>query len=97
MATLAQANAIYIAFVTDILKVVRGVSALEDFPDIADFPNTEKSKRVAASLYPMINGFMGNFLTENGYIHYTPWSRYFWNRGLQLERCTMKETMELYE
>jgi len=94
VATLAQANAVYIAFVTDILKVERGVSALEDFPDIAAFPNTEKSKRVAASLYPVINVLMGIFLTENGYSHYSPWSRYFWNRGLQLDHCSMKKAKE---
>ncbi len=40
-AIMGQANAIYIAFVTDILKFVEGVS-FGNFPAIAEYPDTER-------------------------------------------------------
>ncbi len=82
-ATFVQANAIYLAFVTDILRVVEGVS-LANFPAVVDFPHTDESRRVAASIYASISVFMSQFLRENSYRKYTPWSQYFWNRGLEL-------------
>ncbi len=94
LGTLAQANAVYIAFVTEKLKVVRGVSGLEDFPLVADFPDTEASRRVAASIYPAINSLMGIDASE---IAHTSWSRYFWNRGLELERCSINQVVNSYE
>ena len=86
LATLAQANAIYIAFATDMLKVVK-TSALADFPAIANFPNTEQSKRVAASIYASIPALMGAFLDQNFQGKQSEWSTYFWNRGLEIEPC----------
>ena len=47
--TFVQANAVYIAFTSDMLKVFKGL-ALANFPAIEEFPNTEESKRVAASV-----------------------------------------------
>lgn len=86
-ATLAQANAIYVAFATDMLKVVRG-SSLAEFPAIANFPNTEKSKRVAASVYASIPAFIGKFLDQNFDGKQSEWSAYFWNHGLDIEPCS---------
>ena len=90
LATLTQANAVYIAFGTDMLKVVKG-SSLADFPAIANFPNTEQSKRVAASIYASISGFIGAFLDQNFQGKQSDWSAYFWNRGLEIEPCVYPE------
>lgn len=87
--TLAQANAIYIAFVTGILKVVEGVS-LSNFPAVADYPQTDESRQVGASVHASISAFFSFFLEENSYEKHTPWSRYFWNRGLELEPCAFE-------
>lgn len=93
-ATLAQANAIYIAFVSGKLKVVQGVTGFDDFPLVADFPDTEASRRAAASIYPTINILVG---TENDSTSPYSWSQYFWNRGLELERCSVSQVVNSYE
>ena len=87
--TLAQANAIYIAFVTGILKVVEGVS-LGNFPAVAEYPHTDESKQVGASVRASIGAFFSFFLEDNSYGKHTSWSRYFWNRGLELEPCAFE-------
>jgi hypothetical protein len=91
-ATLMQANAIYIAFVTDLLRVKAGL-ALANFPAVADFPETEESKRVAASVYSAVNGVIGNFLDQPQLI----WPNYFWSNGLAIESCNYKEIYDAYE
>jgi hypothetical protein len=83
-ATFAQANALYIAFVTDKFKVMENLS-LAEFPKIEDYPNTEISKRIASSVRATINLIFGmDVLTM------TDWSKYFWNRGLELEPCNFE-------
>lgn len=91
-ATLMQANAVYIAFVTDILKVAKGL-ALSNFPAIADFPETGESKRVAASIYATVSGFGAHFHIEEP----SAWPTYFWNRGLELESCKYQQIYQQYE
>ncbi|MCP4607513.1 MAG: hypothetical protein GY845_02190 [Planctomycetes bacterium] len=95
-ATLTQANAIYIAFATDMLKVASHIS-LADFPAIAEFPHTERSKKVAAGIYSGISGFMGMFLNQNFDSKYSEWLTYFWNRGLELEPCTFPTTEDIHD
>ncbi len=90
LATLTQANAVYIAFATDMLKVVTG-SSLADFPAIANFPNNEQSKRVAAGVYASIPALIGAFLDQNFKGKQSDWSAYFWNRGLEIEPCIYPE------
>jgi len=90
LATLTQANAVYIAFATDMLKVVKD-SSLADFPAIANFPNTEQSKRVAAGVYASIPALIGAFLDQNFQGKPSDWSAYFWNRGLEIEPCICPE------
>jgi hypothetical protein len=77
-----QATVIYLAFVNDFLKVAKGL-ALADFPEIENYPNTERSKEVAASIRATINSFAG--LVEDA--GFNSWSNYFWNRGLEIEPC----------
>jgi hypothetical protein len=81
--TLASATFIYLAFVADILKVAEGL-ALADFPEIAEYPQTERSKEVAAAVRSSLPMFFG----PPSYDLSSPWPDYFWNRGLSLEQCT---------
>lgn len=92
VATLMQANAVYIAFATDLLKVTKGL-ALANFPAVADFPDTEESRRVAASVRATVNGFFGRYFRDKS----SNWSQYFWNRGLELEPCDYEGVYEAYE
>lgn len=80
-ATMMQANAIYIAFATDMLVVSRETS-LANFPAVADYPHTEEAKRIGASVRASIMGFFGM-----SYDHSSSWPGYFWNRGLEIDQC----------
>jgi hypothetical protein len=84
--TRVQANAIYIAFVTDMLKVFKGL-ALANFPAIEEFPATEESKLVAASVRATVSTCYGQFRDERS----AEWISYFWRRGLDLEPCSLEE------
>jgi len=86
-ATLVQATAVYIAFTTDMLKVMKGL-ALANFPAIEQFPNTEESKRVAGAIRSTVSMFEGQFKDAAA----DAWISYFWSRGLELEPCTSQDT-----
>ncbi len=84
-ATRVQATVIYLAFVNDFLKVQRGL-ALADFPEIEKYPDTERSKEVAASIRATINLLAGEFQDSR----FDSWSNYFWNRGLEIDACIVE-------
>lgn len=87
-ATFVQANAIYIAFDSGKLKVFKGLQ-LADFPEVKDFPYTEKSKLVASSIRSALNSYFGsdkNFTND--------WPSYFWNNGLELQKCSITNYYE---
>ncbi len=77
-----QANAIYIAFVTNKLQVQRG-SELANLPAMEKYPESDESRLVASSIRAALNGFFGELYLGQQ----TPWAQYFWNRGLALEAC----------
>lgn len=82
-ATMVQATATWLAFDAERLKVSAGL-ALADFPRIEDYPNTEQSHRIAASIRAALNQMFGEIdLMASG----TDWPTAFWNRGLELEPC----------
>jgi hypothetical protein len=82
-ATLTQATAMWLAFDADRLKVATGL-ALSDFPRIEDYPDTEQSQRIAASIRATLNQMFGDVdLMASG----SCWPVAFWNRGLELEPC----------
>jgi hypothetical protein len=87
-ATLMQANAIYIAFVTDKLKVARHLS-LANFPAVAEYPDTEEAQRIGSSIRASIGAFFGH-----GELQSSAWARYFWNRGLELDGCVVRNVGE---
>lgn len=84
--TFVQANAVYIAFVTDILKVAKGL-ALANFPAIEQFPQTEESQKVAASTRATVSSMYMQFKDDDS----ETWIASFWARGLELERCAPME------
>ena len=84
--TFAQATAVYIAFISDMLKVFKGLE-LANFPAIEDFPSTEESQRVASSVRSTVLIFYSQFKTD----HSTAWISYFWKRGLDLDDCKLDE------
>jgi hypothetical protein len=82
-AIMAQATATWLAFDSDRLKVSAGL-ALADFPRIEDYPDTEQSQRIAASIRATLNQMFGEIdMMASG----TDWPVAFWNRGLELEPC----------
>ncbi|MCG6537537.1 MAG: hypothetical protein L7F78_23190 [Syntrophales bacterium LBB04] len=80
-ATLMQANAVYIAFGTDMLFVSRETS-LANFPAVANYPDTEEARKVGAAVRASIISFFGI-----SYDISSIWPRYFWNRGLEIDQC----------
>lgn len=80
--TLMQANAVYIAFVTEFLFVKEGL-ALANFREMENFPKTEASQRVASSVRSAVSSFFNSV----NYDKASPWPKYFWHRGLELEKC----------
>jgi len=83
---MVQATAIWLAFDSGVLKVVEGL-ALASFPEIEKYPHTELSQKVAASIRSSIYGFFD----ETHYPVSSNWPRYFWNRGLEIDRCYFEE------
>lgn len=83
---MVQATAIWLAFDSGTLKVAKGL-ALASFPEILKYPNTELSRKVAAS----IRASMHIFFTEPHYLTSSNWPSYFWNRGLVIDQCYFGE------
>ena len=84
---MVQATAIGLAFDSGILKVFKGL-ALAKFPEIEKYPYTELSEKIAASIRSSI--FM--FFTEPHYPKSSNWPKYFWNRGLEIDKCYFEES-----
>lgn len=62
--------------------VVEG-NELPDLNDILEYPNTEKSKRVASFLRSSI----GMCFEPNSYDRSNNWIKYFWNNSIKIEPC----------
>lgn len=81
-ATFIHANAVYIGFTVGKL-VVSPDASLARFPEVQYYPKTEISKQVAASIRATVNAIFGNEVIKDG----LSWPTYFWNHGLELEKC----------
>jgi hypothetical protein len=79
-AVLVQAQPIYMGFILGRLHVARGL-ALANFPQVQDYPKTELSKKVGASICAALNGFAGRMLPKYAD---DVWVHYFWQRSLEL-------------
>lgn len=87
-ATRAQANAVYIAFTSGMLKVMKGL-ALANFPAIESYPNNEESKQVASAIRAAINTGLLTRTPGSAKPVADQWSMYFWKRGFELEPCSI--------
>jgi hypothetical protein len=76
-----QAVVLYMGFISGKFKVVKEVS-LSDFPEIENYPNTEKSKEIGGAICSATT-MLFNFDTDGKVDR--EWCKYFWNRGLELE------------
>jgi hypothetical protein len=77
---LIQAQAIYMAFLSDRFKVAEGL-ALANFPEVEHYPDTEESLRVGAAVCATVNMMAGESLAKYSE---NRWVQYFWNRSLEL-------------
>lgn len=82
--TFMQATAVDMAFQTGIFTVAPNTT-LAKFDEISKFPVTDLSKQVASAIRSSLNLFFSsnNSLTTMD----ISWRSYFWNRGLELEKC----------
>lgn len=79
-AVLVQAQAVYMGFILGKLRVKQGL-ALADFPEVENYPDTERSEQVGAAICATVNGLAGRQLPN--YID-DKWVQYFWQRNLEL-------------
>ena len=81
-ATFVQIHAVYMTILQGRLFVTRDTS-LANFPAVEAYPHTEESRKIAAACRNTINMLMKDSPPHSA----TSWSGYFWNRGLDLEKC----------
>lgn len=81
-ATFVQIHAVYTAFLQGRLFVTREVS-LANFSAVEAYPHTEESRKIAAACRSAV--YM--LLKASPPADTTSWPGYFWNRGLELEKC----------
>jgi len=84
---MTQATAVWLAFDSGAL-VVNSDMALAQFPKIEDYPDTELSQRVAASIRNTHNMLVGN---RRDLDTISGWHNQFWNRGLVIEKCEFQD------
>lgn len=75
---LIQAQALYLGFVLGKLFVKKGL-ALADFPEVQNYPNSEKSLTVGAAVCSAVNMVAGKMLPKYSE---DSWVQYFWKRNL---------------
>jgi len=97
-ATFMMANAAYIAFCTNKLKIIvsdnrdsNQDSALANFPAIQYYPDTDESMIVGASIRSTVNMLVAGEESSQ------EWPNYFWNRGLELDACDYQGIYQRYE
>ena len=81
-ATFVQIHAVYMAILQGRLFVTRDTS-LASFPAVEAYPHTEESRKIAAACRNSVNMLLSVSPPHSA----TSWSGYFWNRGLELEKC----------
>jgi hypothetical protein len=84
---LIQAQALYLGFILGKLFVKRGL-ALADFPEVQNYPDSEKSLRVGAAVCSSVNMVAARMLPK--YSEDT-WVQYFWKRSLDLRPLDFRQ------
>ncbi len=85
-AVLVQAQAVYMAFASERLHVTQGL-ALADFPEVVNYPDTERSLEVGASICATVNMLAGHNLLD---FREDGWVQYFWLRSLELHPLDLR-------
>ena len=83
---LVQAQAVYTLAAVGRLKIAQGVS-LGNLNALASYPNTDESRKVAASVCATCNMIIPMSLET----HDAGWSRYFWKRNFEITDCEYEE------
>ena len=81
-ATFVQIHAVYMMFTQGRLSVSRATS-FANFPAVEAYPRTEESRQIAAGCRSVVNVLLSDSLNDGE----MSWPGYFWNRGLELEKC----------
>lgn len=84
---MVQATVVWLAFDADILKVNSNVS-LARFPEIEQYPETELSRQIGGGVRSTVNMI---FSSHMHYSDQSPWPGYFWNRGLAIDKCEIRD------
>jgi len=84
---LIQAQVLYIGFILGKLFVKRGL-ALADFPEVQNYPNSEKSLKVGAAVCASVNMVAGKMLPKYSD---DAWVQYFWKRSLDLRPLDFRQ------
>lgn len=84
LANLALTNTLYICSFLDILKAT--TNNIPDINEAINYPNTEESMRLGGFVRSTSNLFLSDRIITNS----SNWVNYFWNRNLELEKCTIK-------
>ena len=81
-ATFVQVHATYMTFIQGLLFAVEDTS-LANFPAVMAYPHTEESLKIASSCRGLVSMLLADKLNDTE----SSWPSYFWNRGLELEKC----------
>ena len=77
-----QATAVYLDCATGKMHLPMSMKDF-DLNNIADYPHTDESQKMASFVRAAINGYG---MLQKKESHNT-WSDYFWNRGLEISPC----------
>jgi hypothetical protein len=90
-----QGSAIYIALGSDLVKICVRESELPNIPEVLiDYPESESSRRAGSEARATINILLGEISGNDS----SDWPKYFWNNGLKIESCAMKDlVIPVYE
>lgn len=78
-----QSIIFYLLSITGKLKI-HSDSELRDFNEINNYPNTSKSRSLASMIRTLSTNILGIQFQSNK----SEWSTYFWNRGLEIAKCS---------
>lgn len=73
--------------------VMRGEVDFGDINEIFNYPNTEESKKVAASIRASVNALHGVSMEDNT-SNQSEWATRFWERGFEVSECIFPFELE---
>ena len=95
-ATFVQATAVCMAFKQGKMVIaMEGPSPLSELHEIENYPNTEKSKMVAASLRAMVGAFL--IQDPDDETSYIEWTEEFWRKLSNSGTCFLQSRTEFHD